>query len=101
MSATDIEIMKQWRRKMFVVFDLDGTLALTEHRSHFLRRPGKDKDWRGFYAACDKDQPCHPFRQNDALRCCNYRETVSGGGSAPTGAPTSERRLARVGGLAR
>ncbi|QRE77363.1 hypothetical protein [Methylobacterium aquaticum] len=61
MSATDAEIMQQWRRKMFVVFDLDGTLALTEHRSHFLSRPGKDKDWRGFYAACDKDQPCHPI----------------------------------------
>lgn len=46
------------RRRMFVVFDLDGTLALTEHRSHFLNR--EKKDWRGFYAACDKDEPCHP-----------------------------------------
>lgn len=41
---------------MFVVFDLDGTLALTEHREHFLTGP--DKDWRGFYAACDGDAPC-------------------------------------------
>ena len=46
---------------MFVVFDLDGTLALTEHRAHFLDRPNRDKDWRGFYAACDKDEPCHPI----------------------------------------
>ncbi len=41
---------------MFVVFDLDGTLALTEHREHFLTGP--EKDWRGFYAACGQDPPC-------------------------------------------
>lgn len=44
---------------MFVVFDLDGTLALTEHREHFLTGP--EKDWRGFYAACDQDAPCKPI----------------------------------------
>lgn len=44
---------------MFVVFDLDGTLALTEHREHFLRQ--EPKDWRGFYAACDADGPCEPL----------------------------------------
>lgn len=43
---------------MFVVFDLDGTLALTEHRAHFLTGP--KKDWRGFYAACPNDEPCMP-----------------------------------------
>ncbi|MCG5245304.1 phosphatase domain-containing protein [Methylorubrum extorquens] len=46
---------------MFVVFDLDGTLALTEHRAHFLNHPNKENDWRGFCAACDRDEPCHPF----------------------------------------
>lgn len=45
---------------MFVVFDLDGTLALTEHRAHFLQGPGP-KDWRSFYAACDQDEPCKPL----------------------------------------
>jgi phosphoglycolate phosphatase-like HAD superfamily hydrolase len=45
------------RKHMKVVFDLDGTLALTEHRAHFLER--EKKDWRAFYAACDKDEPCH------------------------------------------
>lgn len=44
---------------MFVIFDLDGTLALTEHREHFLKQD--PKDWRGFYAACDGDQPCSPI----------------------------------------
>lgn len=42
-------------RSMFVVFDLDGTLALNEHRQHFVQRPVGEKDWRAFFAACDKD----------------------------------------------
>lgn len=46
---------------MLIIFDLDGTLALTDHRSHFLNRPSAEKDWRGFYAACDEDRPCHPI----------------------------------------
>lgn len=46
---------------MFVVFDLDGTLALTEHREHFVRQ--EPRDWRGFYAACDGDGPCLPLIQ--------------------------------------
>lgn len=53
-------------RRMFVVFDLDGTLALTKHREHFLNR--EKKDWRGFYAACDRDEPCRQiFRILHAL----------------------------------
>jgi hypothetical protein len=42
---------------MFVVFDLDGTLALNEHRVHHIRKEPKDYD--AFYAACVDDQPCH------------------------------------------
>lgn len=42
-------------RSMFVVFDLDGTLALNEHRQHFVQREVGKKDWRSFFAACDKD----------------------------------------------
>lgn len=45
--------------RMFVVFDLDGTLALTDHRAHFLKT--EPKDWRGFYGACDGDAPCMPL----------------------------------------
>lgn len=49
-----------WRKfPLFIVFDLDGTLALTDHRAHFLER--EQKDWRGFYAACDGDKPCAPI----------------------------------------
>lgn len=42
-------------RSMFVVFDLDGTLALNEHRQHFVDREVGKKDWKSFFAACDRD----------------------------------------------
>jgi len=38
-----------------VIFDLDGTLALIEHRRHFVE--GEKKDWRSFFAACVDDKP--------------------------------------------
>lgn len=53
------QLKSEVRKRMKVVFDLDGTLAITDHRSHFLER--EKKDWRAFYAACDKDEPCHPI----------------------------------------
>lgn len=37
----------------FVVFDLDGTLALNAHRQHFLQRA--PKDWDAWHAACPQD----------------------------------------------
>ncbi len=40
------------------IFDLDGTLALIEHRRWIIEDPSRDDSkWRRFYAACDKDQP--------------------------------------------
>jgi hypothetical protein len=41
------------------IFDLDGTLALIEHRRHILERKSRDK-WSQFHAACDKDKPNKP-----------------------------------------
>jgi hypothetical protein len=41
------------------IFDLDGTIALIEHRKHILAWESRDK-WRHFYAACDKDWPNDP-----------------------------------------
>lgn len=38
-----------------IVFDLDGTLALIEHRRHLVA--GRQKDWRSFFAACVRDEP--------------------------------------------
>ncbi|WP_137228149.1 hypothetical protein [Streptomyces sp. BPSDS2] len=37
------------------VFDLDGTLADTAHRQHFLE--GAQRDWAGFFAAAPADPP--------------------------------------------
>lgn len=37
------------------VFDLDGTLAETGHRQHFLER--KPRDWNGFFGAASRDTP--------------------------------------------
>lgn len=64
------------------IFDLDGTIALTEHRQHLIRPPancyaqhggnaagqpcecrgscGFKPDWRAFFAACVHDQPNKP-----------------------------------------
>jgi predicted kinase len=43
---------------MFVVFDFDGTLALIEHRRHFIAGPKKDYD--AFFDACLEDSPNWP-----------------------------------------
>lgn len=42
------------------IFDLDGTLALIEHRRHFVARPRGERDWKSFYAACVDDHPNDP-----------------------------------------
>lgn len=41
--------------KTALIVDLDGTLAINDHRQHFLEE-GR-KDWESFFEACDKDQP--------------------------------------------
>lgn len=41
-----------------IVFDLDGTLALDEHRVHHLRK--EPKDWTSYFAACAGDKPNWP-----------------------------------------
>lgn len=45
--------------KPLYIFDLDGTLALIEHRKHMLDSDDRQK-WRRFYAACDQDSPNWP-----------------------------------------
>lgn len=46
--------------KPLYIFDLDGTLALIDHRRHFVERERGKQDWKAFYAACDKDEPNDP-----------------------------------------
>lgn len=41
--------------EMIVIFDLDGTLANIDHRTHFVR-DGK-RDWKSFFATCVDDLP--------------------------------------------
>ena len=49
------------------IFDLDGTLALIEHRLHFIQQ--SPKDWRGFFGAVSNDAPNLPvIRTLQALR---------------------------------
>lgn len=47
---------------MIVISDLDGTIALIEHRRPILSDDSKkmDQRWRDFFAACDKDEPNVP-----------------------------------------
>lgn len=53
--------------KPLYIFDLDGTLALVEHRRYLVE--GANKDWRAFFAACVDDAPNLPvIRTLQALR---------------------------------
>ena len=42
-----------------VIFDLDGTLALCDHRRHHVE--GAVKNWDAFFAECDKDTVNEPI----------------------------------------
>lgn len=56
--------------KPLYIFDLDGTLALVDHRRHFVEKAtftAKDgtvsdvvADWDSFYAACVNNEPNEP-----------------------------------------
>lgn len=42
------------------IFDLDGTLALTEHRQHILDDIDNPDRWSAFFRACVDDKPNWP-----------------------------------------
>lgn len=42
-------------RRPLAVFDIDNTLADTDHRQHFLER--RPRDWDGFFGAAPADPP--------------------------------------------
>jgi len=44
-----------------VIVELDGVLALIEHRLHHLYNETGEKDWQRFYAACGDDMPNLPL----------------------------------------
>lgn len=54
------------------IFDLDGTLANTEHRQHHLRK--EKKDWKGWHESADNDPPHVPvFDVFCALRAAGFK----------------------------
>lgn len=55
--------------KPLYIFDLDGTLALINHRRHFVERDRGEQDWESFHAACVDDAPNLPvIRVMESLR---------------------------------
>lgn len=52
--------LEDTKRDLFI-FDVDGTLALCEHRQHFLEDKSDKSCWDKFFEACDKDQPNQPI----------------------------------------
>ena len=47
---------KYQKRKTCIIVDLDGTIANTKHRAHFLH-DGPKKDWESYFKACKEDTP--------------------------------------------
>ena len=41
-----------------IIFDLDGTIALCDHRRHFIS--GENKNWKAFFDSCVNDLPNKP-----------------------------------------
>lgn len=53
--------------KSLYIFDLDGTLALIDHRRPILEEKRNSKRWDDFYLACVRDQPNKPVI--DVMHC--------------------------------
>lgn len=51
----------------YIIIDLDGTVALIEHRRHYVS--GDKKNWEKFYQECINDMPNKPVIE--LLRCLN------------------------------
>ena len=51
------------------IFDIDGTLADTDHRIHYIKpKEGEKKDWGKFFAAAKDDKPFqHVLQFNQAI----------------------------------
>ncbi|WP_233963512.1 phosphatase domain-containing protein [Pectobacterium versatile] len=58
-----------------VIVDLDGTLALNKHRSHFIdKSDGRKADWISYFEACDRDLPNMPVIESvNALERQGYK----------------------------
>ena len=57
--------------KPIYIFDIDGTVALIDHRVHILDEKYDSDRWRRFYAACDQDLPNTPvIKTMERLKLC-------------------------------
>lgn len=75
---------------MFIVFDLDGTLADITHRTHFVRGSGKP-DWNSFFAECGRDALNTPVAEAlDAHLRSGHRVEIWSGRSAVVEAETQQ-----------
>lgn len=75
---------------MFVVFDLDGTLADIEHRRHFVADDREDgPDWDAFFGACFDDTPKHEvISALTAMLAAGHRVEIWSGRSDAVAIPT-------------
>ena len=82
---------------MFIVFDLDGTLADDTHRQHHI--VGEERDWDAYFAACEGDVPLWPtIGVLQMMVHCGHRVEIWTGRSESCRGQT-ERWLSRVLGL--
>lgn len=73
------------------IFDLDGTLALTDHRQHILDNKDDPHRWDKFFAACVDDKPNLPvIRTLKTLRCAGAEIWIWSGRSMAVAAQTEE-----------
>ena len=73
------------------IFDLDGTLALTDHRQHILDNKDDAHRWDKFFAACVDDPPNEPvIRTLKALRKAGAEVWVWSGRSEDVRPQTEE-----------
>lgn len=64
--------------KNIVVVDCDGTIALDEHREHFLKQ--EPKDWDSYFKAAEFDEPNYPvIRMVQLLHEAGYRIIIATG----------------------
>ena len=63
---------------MFVVFDLDGTLADCEHRLHHIKKPNlSPADWDMFFALCGEDLPIpHVIQTFEAFKTAGHHVEI-------------------------
>lgn len=73
------------------IFDLDGTLALIDHRRRILENLDNPNRWNDFYNACHKDEPNSPvIKIMESLRSCGAEIRIFSGRSASVRVKTTK-----------